>query len=175
MVDSELYEDALSKIDLRSRSNTFSIYQDAQSKINNYSKKSFTKKSESSVYQDAQSHITNNSGIHTHKNSFSKISQGKNEIEENKKDFLNLNNLNNIYKVDNIENNKKEKLRNRNKSFQNNEINNDLNGFEEGKSEGLYEEPKGEEIGGNEKKATIFEGVTQKGGECCNLPKCFIF
>ena len=44
MVDSEVYEDAQSKIDIQSKTNTFSLYQEAQSKINNYSKKNMTKR-----------------------------------------------------------------------------------------------------------------------------------
>ena len=171
MVDSELYEDAQSKVDLRSKSNTISIYQDAQSKINNLSKKNITKRSDSSIYQDAQSHITNNSRINSHKNSFSKISQGKNEFEY-KKDFLNVNN---IYKGDNIDKNEEENNIRSNKRYENEEINDDINNNEEKKSISLYEELRGEENGKIEKEGTIFEGIAKKGGECCNLPKCFIF
>ena len=172
MVDSELYEDAQSKIESRSKSNTVSIYQDAQSKLNNRSKKILTKRSDSSVYQDAQSHITNNSAINAPKNSTARINQGNNQIEY-KKDFLKLNN---IYKSENMIDNEEEKYMGRNEryeSFENNEE--EINNNEEKKSGSLYEEPKGGESGEIEKKATIFEGVTKKGGECCNLPKCNIF
>ena len=171
MVDSELYEDAQSKIESRSKSNTVSIYQDAQSKLNNRSKKILTKRSDSSVYQDAQSHITNNSAINA-KNSSARINQGNNQIEY-KKDFLKVKN---IYKSENMIDNEEEKYMGRNEryeSFENNEE--EINNNEEKKSGSLYEEPKGGESGEIEKKATIFEGVTKKGGECCNLPKCNIF
>ena len=171
MVDSELYEDAQSKIESRSKSNTVSIYQDAQSKLNNRSKKILTKRSDSSVYQDAQSHITNNSAINA-KNSSARINQGNNQIEY-KKDFLKVKN---IYKSENMIDNEEEKYMGRNEryeSFENNEE--EVNNNEEKKSGSLYEEPKGGESGEIEKKATIFEGVTKKGGECCNLPKCYIF
>ena len=162
MVESELYEDAQSKIDIQSKTNTFSLYQDAQSKINNYSKKNMTKRSESSIYQDAQSKITNNSGInlHTNKNS-SKISKG----------------INNIYKRDIIENNDEDKILSRNlkyeKKYEEDEVK-DINNNEDKKSNELYEEPNSEINGEIQKTPTIFEGI-QKKGDCCNLPKCLIF
>ena len=176
MVDSELYEDAQSKIDFHSKSNSMSMYQDAQSKINNYSKKITSKRSESSIYQDAQSRITNNSRISSnrHKNSISKISSGKNNIV-NKNDFLKINN---IYKDDKLENNEEEKIKSRNliaqKKYEEDKIEDINNNNEDNKSEILYEvenDEKKEEAG---KTLTIFEGMTKK-GECCNLPKCFIF
>ena len=174
MVDSELYEDAQSKIESRSKSNTVSIYQDAQSKLKNYNKNSkqfLTKKSDSSVYQDAQSHITNNSRLNAPKNSTSKINQGKNEIKY-KNDFLKVKN---IYKSENMINNEEEeeKYLGRNRRYENYE--DEIDNNEEMKSGSIYEEPKGGESGEIEKKATIFEGITKKGGECCNLPKCYIF
>ena len=178
MVDSELYEDAQSKVDLQSKSNTFSMPQDSQRGLKNYfknySKRHLSKKSDSSIYQDAQSKITNNSGIYTHKNSFSKISEGKKEIE-NKKDFFKIKN---IYKSNHLKNNESEKYLKDNikieKEQENNEINNNINYYEEKKTESLYEEPNGAENDDSEKKTTIFEGVTKK-GDCCNLPKCFLF
>ena len=65
-MDSEVYEDALSKLDVQSKTNiNGSLYQDAQSKLgNNSSKRNKTKKSESSVYEDAQSKLTSNSIIY---------------------------------------------------------------------------------------------------------------
>ena len=163
MVDSEVYEDAQSKIDVQSKTNTFSIYQDAQSKMNNYSKKNMTKRSESSIYQDAQSKITNNSGINirNQKNSTSKISKG----------------INNIYKRDIIENNDEDKILSRNlkneKKYQEDEIK-DINNNEDKKSNELYEDPNSEINEEIHKAPTIFEGI-QKKGDCCNLPKCIIF
>ena len=176
MVDSELYEDAQSKIDFHSKSNSMSMYQDAQSKINNYSKKITSKRSESSIYQDAQSRITNNSRISSnrHKNSISKISSGKNNIV-NKNDFLKINN---IYKDDKLENNEEEKIKSRNliaqKKYEEDKIEDINNNNEDNKSEILYEVENDEKKEESGKTLTIFEGMTKK-GECCNLPKCFIF
>ncbi len=176
MVDSEVYEDAQSKIDIQSKTNTFSLYQEAQSKINNYSKKNMTKRSESSVYQDAQSKITNNSGInmYTHKNSISKMSKGKKDSFEIKNDSVKINN---IYKRDIIENNDEDKIFSGNlkyeKKYEEDKVK-EINDKEDNKSNELYEEPNSEMNGEIEKTPTIFEGI-QKKGDCCNLPKCIIF
>ena len=56
----------------------------------------------------------------------------------------------------------------------NNEIYNNDNNNNEIKSQSLYEEPKETENGIIDKVQTLFEG-SNKRGDCCNLPKCFIF
>ena len=172
MVESELYEDAQSKIEIQSKSNNLSSFQEVPSK---FTSKMRSRKSDSSIYQDAQSKITYNSNInnsHIHKNSISKINKDKNNEVEFKNDFLKLNN---IYK---LESNEELKTPSRNikieKKYKEDEINNDINNNEDKKSDSLYEEPFGgqnEEIG---KTHTVFEGMTRK-GDCCNLPKCIIF
>ena len=172
MVDSELYEDAQSKIEIQSKSNNLSSFQEVQSKFTNRMR---TRKSDSSVYQDAQSKITNNSNINSsrlHKKSLSNINKDKYNEVEFKNDYLKLNN---IYK---LESNEEPKISSRNikveKKYKEDEINDETNNIENKKSESLYEEPSGsqnEEIG---KTNTIFEGMTRK-GDCCNLPKCIIF
>ena len=174
MEDSEIYEDAQSKVDLQSKSNVFYSCHDSQSRINNISKNNISKKNDSSIYQDAQSKITNISGNIIKKNSFSKVSEGKNELE-NKKNYLMINN---IYKSNKLEENEDENFKSRNIQLvkkddgeKNDEIDNNN---EDDNSGSLYEEPKGGESEDFDKKSTIFEGIT-KNGECCNLPKCFIF
>ena len=133
------------------------------------------RKSDSYIYQDAQSKITNNSNINSsrfHKKSFSNVNKDKNNEVEFKNDFLKVNN---IYK---LESNEEIKISSRNikveKKYKEDEINDETNNNEDKKSESIYEEPSGgqnEEIG---KTHTIFEGMTRK-GDCCNLPKCYIF
>ena len=152
-MDSEVYEDALSKLDVQSKTNiNGSLYQDAQSKLgNNSSKRNKTKKSESSVYEDAQSKLTSNSIIYC---------KGKNAIP-NKNNFVYNKN---IYKSENIKNNVDKKLISRN----------NINNNKEKNSQSLYEEPKGSENEETYKEQTLFEG-SNKRGDCCNLPKCFIF
>ena len=172
-MDSEVYEDALSKLDVQSKTNiNGSLYQDAQSKLgNNSSKRNKTKKSESSVYEDAQSKLTSNSIIYC---------KGKNAIP-NKNNFVYNKN---IYKSENIKNNNDKKYISRNTQskkgkenidINNDEIyNNDNNNNNDIKSQSLYEEPKETENGIIDKVQTLFEG-SNKRGDCCNLPKCFIF
>ena len=170
MVDSEIYEDAQSKIDLQSKSNRLSSFQEVQSRLT----KIRSRKSDSSVYQDAQSRITYNSNINSsniRKKSFPKIKTEKNEIEY-KNEYLKSNN---IYKM---ESNEEPIFPSRNikieKKYKEDEVNDETNNNEDKKSESLYEDAFGgptEEIG---KTHTIFEGLTRK-GDCCNLPKCIIF
>ena len=155
MSESEIYEDAQSKIVDGSKFYNVSNYQDAQSRINNISKKDISKdNNESSFYQDAQSKITINTGQNK-KNSFSNMNLERNESEL-KKEFIKHNiyndeinenkNVNNLREKENIE-----------------KENND-------EEESEYSEP---EIDSSKNK-TMFEGASEKGG-CCNLPKCFIF
>ena len=172
MVDSELYEDAQSKIEIQSKSNHLSSFQEVQSKFTNRMR---TRKSESSIYQDAQSKITNNSNInssHLHKNSISNINKDANKEVEFKNDFLKVNN---IYK---LESNEELKIPSRNikveKKYKEDEINDDINNKEDKKNDSLNEEPSGDQNEEIEKTHTIFEGMTRK-GDCCNLPKCNIF
>ena len=160
--DSEIYEDAESKIlkTQQSQNNTFSVYQDAQSKKNDISKWLNSKRKESSVYQDAQSKITNLSAqekiTNKFKNSSPKINQEKNLIQL-KNEFLQKNNISNDEynkEINNI-------------FFENKNENED----KENESESVYSDL---ESGRKNKEMTIFEGASNKGG-CCNLPKCFIF
>ena len=168
-MDSEVYEDALSKLDVQSKTNiNGSLYQDAQSKFgNNSSKRNKTKKSESSVYEDAQSKLTSNSIIYC---------KGKNAIPKKNNFVYNKN----IYKSENIKNNSDKKYISRNtqskkgKENTNEIFNNDDDNNNEIKSQSLYEEPKETENGIIGKVQTLFEG-SNKRGDCCNLPKCFIF
>ena len=160
MDDSEVYEDAQSKVDLYSKSNTASLYQEAQSKLNITSKRN-KRKSDSSIYQDAQSRITNNSRINSHKNSFSKISVGK----DNNKDFLKINN---IYKMENNQ----ENLLSRNLKLKNEDDGNDNNDNISDIDNNENNLDNNEEK--NKKNTTIFEGDSNNGG-CCNIPKCQIF
>ena len=163
MEDSEIYEDAQSKIEIQSKSKTCSIYQDAQSKlINSNSKRNKSKKSESSVYEDAQSKITSNSIVYCHKKSLSKASKDNIEIENKNKNNFVYNK--NIYKSENVKNNVDKKLISRN----------NINNNKEKNSQSLYEEPKGSENEETYKEQTLFEGSNRR-GDCCNLPKCFIF
>ena len=150
-------------------------YQDAQSRINNISKRDISKgNNESSIYQDAQSKITINTGQNK-KNSFSNINLERNESELKKEfikhniynDEINENKYdNNLREKDNykIEYYKKENFEKENYEKENFEKENN----DEEESE--YSEP---EIDSSKNK-TMFEGASEKGG-CCNLPKCFIF
>ena len=168
-MDSEVYEDALSKLDVQSKTNiNGSLYQDAQSKLgNNSSKRNKTKKSESSVYEDAQSKLTSNSIIYC---------KGKNAIPKKNNFVYNKN----IYKSENIKNNNDKKYISRNtqskkgKENTNEIFNNDDDNNNEIKSQSLCEEPEETENGIIGKVQTLFEG-SNKRGDCCNLPKCFIF
>ena len=173
--DSEIYEDAESKIlkTQQSQNNTFSVYQDAQSKKNDISKWLNSKRKESSVYQDAQSKITNLSAqekiTNKFKNSSPKINQEKNLIQL-KNEFLQKNNISNDEynkEINNYSNNgiKDDKINNI--FFENKNENED----KENESESVYSDL---ESGRKNKEMTIFEGASNKGG-CCNLPKCFIF
>ena len=114
-------------------------------------------------YEDAQSKITSNSIVYCHKKSLSKASKDNNEIENKNKNNFVYNK--NIYKSENIINNVDKKIINRNNINNNNKEKN---------SQSLYEEPKGSENEETYKEQTLFEG-SNKRGDCCNLPKCFIF
>ena len=176
MVDSELYEDADSKRKESSKNNTPSIYQDFQSKINNFSKRNQSKGNESSIYQDAQSNLSNNSGLKNNiNNSFIKMKQAKNGKESKKKYLKNNNSFskNNFEKVINTDimaqkinkENEEEYNINYNNKYEYNEVNQ-----EDKVNESYYSEPDANNIA---KTQTIFEGESKRGG-CCNIPKCII-
>ena len=164
------YQDAQSKIVDGSKLYSVSNYQDAQSRINNISKKEISKgNNESSFYQDAQSKITINTGQNK-KNSFSNKNLERNESDL-KKEFI----KHNIYNDEINENkyviNLREKENYQMENFENENIEKENNQKEnEEEEESEYSEP---EIDSSKNK-TMFEGASQKGG-CCNLPKCFIF
>ena len=184
MSESEIYEDAQSKIvdgskfynvsnylDAQSRivdgSKYYSVsnYQDAQSRINNISKKDISKdNNESSFYQDAQSKITINTGQNK-KNSFSNMNLERNESEL-KKEYLKHNIYNDEINENKNVNNLREKEDYKIENYEKENIEKENNDEEESE----YSEP---EIDSSKNK-TMFEGASQKGG-CCNLPKCFIF
>ncbi len=179
MVESEIYEDADSKV-LSPSKNPFSIYQDSKDKINNnFSKIKNNKENESSsIYQDAQSRVTNNSGQKNNNNYNQMPKKGRERnLIELKKEFLQKNNIFNDEKEEesnqknknNNNNVKEEIIYDNNDIYNNNNNSNDNNKDQESESE--YYEPEASNI---VKNPTIFEGATQKGG-CCNLPKCFIF
>ena len=175
MADSDIYEDACSKIAEASKNNTQSFYQDAQSKSNPISKRNENKENESSIYQDAQSKIASNSGQH---NNISKADQERDDIEL-KKEFLKKNEIS-YHKYDEEEKNTNIVRQKENKEFFNeyNDIYNKYNeeeyneaNNEDNKSESYYSEPNANNI---VKSEIIFEGESKKGG-CCNIPKCIIF
>ena len=173
MDESEVYEDADSKIAEPSKNNAYSNYQDAQSKIRNSSKKKQRKENESSsIYQDAQSKITNNSGQNNaHINSFSPKNQRKNMINLKKENFKKNNDLNGEYEEEiNIDSNKKQNEENENYFINNINNNNEDNENIDKVNKSEYSEPLAENI---IKTQTLFEGESQRGG-CCNLPKCII-
>ena len=165
--ESEKYEDANSKF-IDSKNNTFSQYQEGQSRMNNSPRGALQSKgNESSIYQDAKSKMSNNSGYNKANNIIQEKNanqlkkeflqkidmQNEEEINTNKK----LNNLNNGIKI--------EKANNNDSSGENN------NEDKQNESQSVYSEP---EEGNIVKEMTLFEGASNKGG-CCNLPKCFIF
>ena len=177
MVESEIYEDADSKV-MEPSKNIFSMYQDSQNKINNSSKKKVNKENESSsIYQDAQSKITNNSGQknnNNYNNKLSKLDKERNLLDLKKGFLQKYNMLNDEHEEEkNIKNNLKEEIIYDNIEIYNNNLNkeniNDNNEDKENESE--YYEP---EASNFVKNPTIFEGASQK-GDCCNLPKCLIF
>jgi len=189
MSESEIYEDAQSKIvdgskfndvsnyqDAQSRivdgSKYYSVsnYQDAQSRINNISKKDISKgNNESSIYQDAQSKITINTGQNK-KNSFSNMNLERNESEL-KKEFIKHNIYNDEINENNYANNLREKESYKKENYERENFEKENYEKENNKEEeSEYYEP---DIDSTKNK-TMFEGASQKGG-CCNLPKCFIF
>ena len=166
MSESEIYEDAQSKIISRSKNNTFSNYQESYKEPNKLSNKMISKGNESSIYQDAQSKITNNSCYnYNYKNSFIKKNNERSDIEL-KNEFLKNNNM--YINEKNVEINNFKNLNEKENYEKEDDIYNNENDKGD-KSE--YSEPDGGNIFRNE---TLFEGSSQKGG-CCNLPKCFIF
>ena len=177
MAESEIYEDAESKV-LDPSKNTHSLYQDAQSKINNLTKRKTSKGNESSsIYQDAQSKIVNNSPNKQNKynNPFPKAGRERNDIEL-KKEFIKNNLSYDEYEeeINNNNNNLKEKeiKYNHIDIYNNNDNKENINYNNEDKeNQSEYYEP---EASNYVKNPTLFEGASQK-SECCNLPKCVVF
>ena len=175
MDDSDVYEDADSKVEpYNNNENILPVYQDEQNKNNNPSKMMINKEKESSMYNDAQSKISNNSNQNKYYgNSFSKMKKEKKEFELNNK-FLNRNNiLNNEYEEE--INTNKFQFKNEKKEYnnENDNIINYNNNNEKYENESHYSDPEAGN-GNMNNSQTLFENTTQKGG-CCNLPKCLLF